>query len=162
MPDDRSPAPPRVLPMAEAQALADRVWARQAPSVRWLEVPPEAATGGSMTDQYILQGTTPVPEPDLLAWGRWFQTADRHVAETWVTPHIRVSTIFLGIDHALWPGAHAPILFETMVFGGSLDQEQCRYATWDEAEAGHRSMVEQVRARQEDAGQHPTPEGGGL
>jgi hypothetical protein len=40
MPDDRSPAPPRVLPMAEAQALADRVWARQAPSVRWLEVPP--------------------------------------------------------------------------------------------------------------------------
>jgi hypothetical protein len=41
MPDDRSPTPPRVLPMAEAQALAARVWARQAPSVRWLEVPPD-------------------------------------------------------------------------------------------------------------------------
>jgi hypothetical protein len=40
MADDRSPTPPRVLPMAEAKALADRVWARQAPSVRWLEVPP--------------------------------------------------------------------------------------------------------------------------
>lgn len=43
MPDDRSPAPPRVLPLAEAQALAARVWARQAPSSRWLAVPPADA-----------------------------------------------------------------------------------------------------------------------
>jgi hypothetical protein len=42
MPDDRRPTPPRVLPVDEAQALAARVWARQAPSVRWQEVPPEA------------------------------------------------------------------------------------------------------------------------
>jgi hypothetical protein len=102
-----------------------------------------------MIHQYILEGTTPVPEPDLLAWGRWFGTAHRHVAETWVTPDIRVSTVFLGTDHALWRGHHVPILFETMVFGGSLDQEQRRYATWEEAEAGHEEVVEQMRAMQE-------------
>lgn len=47
MPDDRPPTPPRVLPLDEAQALADRVWARQAPSSRWLAVPQgEAPTDG--------------------------------------------------------------------------------------------------------------------
>jgi hypothetical protein len=33
-----------------------------------------------------------------------------------------------------------------MVFGGPLDQEQIRYCTWDEAEKGHREMVERVSA----------------
>jgi len=37
------------------------------------------------------------------------------------------------------------VLFETMVFGGKLDQEQERYCTYDEAEAGHKTMVERVR-----------------
>ena len=32
-----------------------------------------------MTAQYILDGTTPVLEPDLLTWARWFETANRHV-----------------------------------------------------------------------------------
>jgi hypothetical protein len=50
MPDDRPPAPPRVLPVAEAQALAERVWARQAPSARWLEVLPEAAPSDQEDD----------------------------------------------------------------------------------------------------------------
>jgi hypothetical protein len=107
--------------------------------------------GGTMISQYILAGRTPVPEPDLLTWGRWFETADRHVAETWVTPAIRVSTVFLGLDYALWPGASAPILFETMVFGGACDQEQWRYATWDQAEQGHAGVVETVARIEEDA-----------
>lgn len=105
--------------------------------------------GGTMSSQYMLEGTTPVPAADVLSWARWFESADRHVAETWVTPDIRVSTIFLGLDHALWPGVHVPILFETMVFGGSLDQEQRRYATWGQAEQGHAEVVAQVRAAQE-------------
>jgi hypothetical protein len=99
-----------------------------------------------MSDQYILEGTTPVPAADLLSWARWFETADRHVAETWVTPGIRVSTIFLGLDHRQGPWHHGPILFETMVFGGACDQEQRRYATWAQAEEGHEEVVEQVRA----------------
>ena len=37
------------------------------------------------------------------------------------------------------------MLFETMVFGGSLDQEQDRCTTWDEAEAMHKAVVERVK-----------------
>lgn len=55
-----------------------------------------------------------------------------------------VSTVFLGLDHRFGQGE--PLVFETMVFGGPLDQEQERYSTWDEAEAGHKAMVERVKA----------------
>ena len=47
-----------------------------------------------------------------------------------------VSTVFLGLDHA--HDGSQPVLFETMVFGGPLDEEQWRYHTWDEAVEGHR------------------------
>jgi hypothetical protein len=33
-----------------------------------------------------------------------------------------------------------------MVFGGPLDQEQDRYSTWEDAEAGHAEMEKKVRA----------------
>ena len=56
-----------------------------------------------------------------------------------VTPFGRVSTVFLVLNHAHDDGP--PVLFETMMFGGSLDEEQIRYRTWDEAVAGHRRAV---------------------
>ncbi len=31
-----------------------------------------------------------------------------------------------------------------MVFGGKFNQIQERYSTWDEAEAGHKKMVERL------------------
>ena len=98
-----------------------------------------------MTDKYILRDKTPVPETDLLAWGRWFETADRNVVKTYVGD-VLVSTIFLGLDHSF--GGDTPILFETIVFEGPLDGEEARYATWDEAEKGHAAMVERVKAAQ--------------
>jgi hypothetical protein len=100
-----------------------------------------------VSDTYILEGHTPVACADLLTWGRWFETADRHVAETWVTPEVRVSTIFLGLDHQ-WGPCGPPILFETMVFWphSSWDQEQDRYSTWEAAERGHAALVAQVQA----------------
>lgn len=54
-----------------------------------------------------------------------------------------VSTVWLGIDHN-WSGAGGPVIFETMVFGGSL-QEQRRYSTEAEALDGHADVVELVR-----------------
>lgn len=54
-----------------------------------------------------------------------------------------ISTVFLGLDHG-W-GDGPPSLFETMVFGGAWDQDQERYCTWDEAEAGHKATVEKIR-----------------
>lgn len=57
---------------------------------------------------------------------------------------ICVSTVFLVIDHNFGDGP--PLVFETMIFGGPCDQEQWRYATYDEAEAGHRAAVERMLA----------------
>jgi hypothetical protein len=91
---------------------------------------------------YILVGQTPVPEPDLETWARWFETADRRVAFTRL-PRCDVSTVFLGLDHAFYGGP--PLLFETMVFwDGEGGREQERCSTWMEAEEMHRRMVEQV------------------
>ena len=54
-----------------------------------------------------------------------------------------VSTVFLGIDHQHDDGP--PHLFETLVFGGPMDDAMERYSTWADAEAGHVAMVERVR-----------------
>lgn len=56
---------------------------------------------------------------------------------------VRVSTIFLCIDHG-W-GEGPPIIFETMVFGGPLDQEQWRYSTEAQALAGHARAIKWVK-----------------
>lgn len=94
---------------------------------------------------YILDGHTPVPVRELMKWATWYQTADRHVADTRIG-HIRISTVFLSIDHG-FDDRQAPILFETMVFGGGeLNETMFRYATWDEAAAGHQDVVECVQA----------------
>lgn len=61
--------------------------------------------------------------------------ADMRVAVT-KSGSITVSTVLLGIDHGI--GGKEPIIFETMIFGGDNDgEQQWRYATLQEAKAGH-------------------------
>ena len=96
-----------------------------------------------MLAKYILVDRQPVLEPDLTTWARWFEKADRHVAQTTVG-NSRVSTVFLCHDHR-FSGDGPPILFETMVFSGPLDDEQERYCTWEDAKKGHAAMVARVR-----------------
>ncbi len=93
--------------------------------------------------KYILDGHTPVPEPDTLKWARWFEDngATRHVADTQIAG-IRISTVFLALDHSFSDGP--PELFETMIFGGKLSEQQRRYTTWGQAAAGHRAMCRRV------------------
>lgn len=95
--------------------------------------------------QYILDGHTPIACSDSLAWAEWFEAADRHVAQETVKG-ILVSTVFLGLDHGFGSNSQ-PILFETMTFNetGEVLSIQERYATWDEAEAGHGAIVEELR-----------------
>lgn len=92
-----------------------------------------------MSDKYILINKKPVKEKDLLTWTRRFGKANRQVAHD-VFPsnkgEIRVSTVFLGIDHN-FSGVGKPILFETMILGGKHDGYQKRYSTWNEAVKGH-------------------------
>jgi hypothetical protein len=102
-----------------------------------------------MTGNYVLIGQTPVVEPDLLTWARWFEENDRRVALSRVLDIAVVSTVFLGIDHNYFrfAGYGKPLLFETMVFwedeGG---EEQDRCSTWAEAEAMHAAMVREAGA----------------
>lgn len=95
---------------------------------------------------YVLNNERePVEEPDVLKWGAWLEEAgdNRVVGRTTVAPGVDVSTVFLGLDHNFAPEG-PPLLFETMVFGGSADQSCWRYATWEEAEAGHAAVVKQL------------------
>lgn len=96
-----------------------------------------------LTGKYTLDGKKPVSEPDLFKWSKWFETADRKVAVT-IRGEIKVSTFFLGLDHSSGAADRAPILFETMVFGGELDKEMERCSTWGQAEEDHQRMVKRV------------------
>ena len=81
------------------------------------------------------------PEPNLLAWARWYETADRQLArdvELVGGEEVTVSTVFLALDHAV---EGPPILWETMVFGGPLDGERRRYTGREDALQGHGKMV---------------------
>ena len=94
--------------------------------------------------EYMLDTNgNPVEAPDALTWGKWMQTANRHVAVDEIGPS-KVSTVFLGLDHSCVAGD--PVLWETMVFGGPLDGEQDRYTSRDDAVKGHATFVERVKA----------------
>lgn len=89
---------------------------------------------------------TPLQVDDVVAWGLWFETAERHVADDADEgTGVRVSTVFLGLDHNFGFGG-PPLLYETLIFGGPLDGEMSRYATREEALAGHREMVARAHA----------------
>lgn len=92
---------------------------------------------------YILDGKTPVLEPDIMKWAQWHSTANRHVRNDFLPNDIHVSTVFLGLDHR-FVSEGEPILFETMIFGGEHNEYQERYCTWEEAEAGHQRALELV------------------
>jgi hypothetical protein len=98
-----------------------------------------------MTPGYwILDDEHNAVETDLETWGRFFQSGARTVRREDDIDGVCVSTVFLGMDHGFDDGP--PTLFETMVFRGPLDEHQWRYATWDEAVAGHERIVQHVRA----------------
>jgi hypothetical protein len=96
-----------------------------------------------MSDHYILNGREVVPA-DLITWATWLESVgEGRVVARDLVGDIVISTVFIGLDHRFGDGP--PLIFETMVLGGVLDQEMERYSTYDEAEAGHQSMVERVR-----------------
>ena len=96
-----------------------------------------------MNGYYKLEGHTPVECSSGMEWAAWFKKANRHVAKDTIKG-VDISTVFIGLDHSF--GGGPPLLFETMVFGGELDQEMERYGTWEEAEAGHQLMKQRVEA----------------
>jgi hypothetical protein len=134
-------------------------------SENWKGLPPEVREIFARLDgikkrsgilHYKLVGREIVAVEHLLEWAQWYETADRLIAVTEVG-EFRVSTVFLGIDHG-YGVRDAPVLFETMVFGQPVEMDffgqkrmsresldyQPRYSSYDEAEAGHRAMCEEI------------------
>ena len=100
-------------------------------------------TEKNIMENYILEGKKAVL-CDMLTWAKWFEKADRQVARDQIGD-ADISTVFIGIDYSF--GFGPLMLFETMVFGGHLNQEQNRCSTWEEAEKMHSVMVERVRTK---------------
>jgi len=95
--------------------------------------------------KYILIDKIPVPEPNLLKWGKWLQTPGvTRIAETKLKT-VRISTVFLGLDYSMTQGE--PILFETMIFGGKHHGYQERYSTYEQAEEGHKKAVQKCLSK---------------
>lgn len=111
----------------------------------------------SVPNLWILKGHEPVEVDDARVWGDFLNDIDnRRVAETFIGD-TRISTVFLGLNHNFTRGG-PPLLFETMSFG-SGDEYQYRYATWDEAVAGHNHLVAEERKRQGIPEPPPEPPG---
>lgn len=97
-----------------------------------------------MIEKFILDDNgNPVPEPNLTKWSSWMQSCSRQIGLNYIGVSM-VSTVFLGLDHNFAGGA--PILFETMIFGGPNDGFQERYFTRQEAIDGHDRAADLVRS----------------
>jgi hypothetical protein len=94
-----------------------------------------------MADKYILDGHSAIPEEDLMTWANWFEKADRVVKKSKLSSDVTISTVFLGLNHNFEEGE--PLLFETLIFGGTRDGEMNRYSTWDEAVKDHERILKE-------------------
>ena len=89
-------------------------------------------------DYYDREGR---PLADRYAWARLHNDlAYKVLRKTRVGEDIEVSTVWVGINLAPWMREPA-LIFETMIFGGDHDQDARRYATEQEALAGHDRAV---------------------
>ncbi|WP_208605136.1 hypothetical protein [Pseudomonas abietaniphila] len=64
---------------------------------------------------------------------------------------IRVSTVFLGLEHNPLPDGR-PALFETEVNVNGEANPLWQYATWEDAETGHAKIVGMIEAEIERVG----------
>jgi hypothetical protein len=106
--------------------------------------------------KYILDADgNPQEETDLIKWATWYETADRVLAHDDLANEICVATLFLGVNFNFAP-LGPPLLWETTVSdtkGRRLEQRPAlvrlldeqnvsmRYATREQAMAGHARMV---------------------
>jgi hypothetical protein len=94
-----------------------------------------------MSDYYGIDGRAITIDEwtSTRAGGEW----ERAKRSTKVNDETAVSTVWVGLDHS-W-GDGPPLIFESMIFGGNLDQEQVRYATLEQAHAGHEELVAKAK-----------------
>lgn len=93
-----------------------------------------------MIGKYILNRSG---EPELcenvIQWARWFENGDARIVASDRVGDVRVSTVFVGLDHSYGDGE--PLLWETMIFGGPHDGYQNRYTSKADAIVGHATAL---------------------
>jgi len=105
---------------------------------------------------FILRGGEVIEEPDYQKWSAWFDSAFKEIeliAESRLGSST-ISTRFLALDMTLSPDS-PPQVFETRVKGGWLDNQWERFASLEEATAGHESWIRRVRRTDEENGLPP-------
>ena len=95
----------------------------------------------------------PVLCGNTLEWGKWFEKyPERRIVQQDVVKGIKISTVFLGLDHS-WSldESEPPVLWETMVFAnegktlGDMCDLRCeRYTSHQDARDGHAKMLLEV------------------
>ena len=96
---------------------------------------------------YILEGHNVVPEPDIERWAQQCQDVQNIAVKKTYLEEYKVSTVFLWIDHN-YLNIGPPLLFETMIFGLSDENEyQKRCSTWEEAEVQHEEALKWLQER---------------
>lgn len=85
----------------------------------------------------------PVAQEDVHWNNRW------HIKTK--TKHATVSTVFLALDHSFCD--NEPLLFETFIFGGHIDDCVERYSTKEDAIKGHERWVMKVKKEEDKEGQ---------
>jgi hypothetical protein len=97
------------------------------------------------------------PKPvDLMTWAYWLENAqNRIVKQEWIG-EVKVSTVFLGLDHNYSLHHNAPpYLWETMVFNGPMNGYMDRCAgNKEQAEAMHEKVVALVKGGGEHVANH--------
>lgn len=93
---------------------------------------------------YLLDENNVPYEVSLEDYAKGITPDIKRVALDYVNDNIKISTVFLGWDHSFLDES-APILFETMIFGGEHNDFQRRYSTYNEALQGHNEAVEMVK-----------------
>jgi hypothetical protein len=86
------------------------------------------------------------PIEDVFKWAKMFEDKDYSRVGLFERPWVKVSTVWLGLNHN-W-GEGAPLIFETMAFAPHMTEVcQERYATLAQAEEGHAKAVKKYRWR---------------
>ena len=97
-----------------------------------------------MTDLYYdLNGKAIKGKNALMEWAELCKSPKRILKQDFFCPRIKVSTVWLGLDHNF--GGGKPLIFETIIFFNHKTMEMFRYSTREEAESGHQEAVKMVK-----------------
>ena len=91
---------------------------------------------------YILDETNKPILSTIIQYVEWIEkNPEKKAVKQEYVGDVRISTVFLGLDHA---AEIAPVLWETMIFGGEHDQYMDRYTSYEDALEGHQTALNLV------------------